>query len=195
MQLPLAVRSDAGPVSRTPFAPGAAASYDAVHGKGVRPMKNCMRIPTRSVGFTLIEVMITVAVVAILAAIALPSYIDYVTRSKLVESKTNLSDMRTRMEQYFLDNRTYPTACDTYNSAAPAPAGHIYLPATQKFFTIDCGTPTASTYTVTATGNGAVTGFIFTVNEANVHATSAVPSGWNTPSPNTCWVSRKNGDC
>ncbi len=56
-------------------------------------------------GFTLIEVMITVAVIAILAAVALPNYIEYVTRSKLVEAKTNLSDMRTRLEQYFLDNR------------------------------------------------------------------------------------------
>ncbi len=59
-------------------------------------------------GFTLIEVMITVAVVAILAAVALPQYFDYVTRSRLVEAKTSLVDMRTRLEQYFLDNRTYP---------------------------------------------------------------------------------------
>ena len=59
-------------------------------------------------GFTLIEVMITVAVVAILAAVAMPQYFDYVTRSRLVEAKTNLVDMRTRLEQFFLDNRAYP---------------------------------------------------------------------------------------
>jgi len=158
-------------------------------------MKKYTRIHLRGNGFTLIEVMITVAVVAILAAVALPSYIDYVTRSKLVESKTNLSDMRTRMEQYFLDNRSYPTGgCDAY-ATTPAPAGHIYLPATQKFFTIDCPTLTASTYTVRAIGNGAVAGFTFTVDQSNTHVTFAVPSGWNKPNPNTCWVSRKNGDC
>ncbi len=62
-------------------------------------------------GFTLIEVMITVAVVAIIAAVALPNYFDYIARSRLVEAKTNLADMRTRLEQFFLDNRTYPATC------------------------------------------------------------------------------------
>ncbi len=70
-------------------------------------------------GFTLIEVMITVAVIAILAAVALPSYIEYVTRSKLVEAKTNLSDMRTRLEQYFLDNRKYPSVRSVRSGLAP----------------------------------------------------------------------------
>ena len=80
--------------------------------------------------------MITVAVIAILAAVALPSYIDYVTRSRIVEAKTNLTDMRTRLEQYFLDNRAYPDACIAA-AAGPAPAGKIYLPAGLKFFTVD----------------------------------------------------------
>src|SRR5262252_747950 len=84
-------------------------------------------------GFTLIEVMITVAVIAILAAVALPSYLDYVTRGNLVEARSNLSDMRTRLEQYFLDNRAYPGACIAYASGAP-PAGKIYLPANIKNF-------------------------------------------------------------
>jgi type IV pilus assembly protein PilE len=157
-------------------------------------MNKYMRKHSRNGGFTLIEVMITVAIVAILAAIALPSYIDYLTRSKLVESKTNLSDMRTRMEQYFLDNRTYPTGgCATYDATTPAPATKIYLPSTQKFFTITCGALTATTYTVTATGVGAVAGFVFTVDQTNAHKTTAVPAGWTTST--VCWVSRKNGDC
>jgi type IV pilus assembly protein PilE len=134
--------------------------------------------------------MITVAVIAILAAVALPNYVDYVTRSKLVEAKTNLSDMRTRLEQYFLDNRAYPTTCATYAPGAP-PANTIYLPASIKNFAIDCPTLTASTYTVRAQGIG----FTFTIDQANNKVTVAVPGNWHTPSPNTCWVSRKNGDC
>jgi type IV pilus assembly protein PilE len=156
------------------------------------PMKTYSRIESRRGGFTLIEVMITVAVVAILAAVALPSYIEYVTRSKLVEAKSNLSDMRTRMEQYFLDNRTYPTACIAAASG-PAPAGKIYLPASAKFFTTACSNLSATTYTVTATGIGTGFGFVYTVDQSNTRQTTAVPAGWTTST--VCWVSRKNGDC
>ena len=138
-------------------------------------------------GFTLIEVMITVAVIAIIAAVALPSYIDYATRGKLVEAKTNLSDMRTRLEQYFLDNRAYPTTCAAYASGAP-PTNTIYLPASIKNFAITCAL-TDTTYTVTATGLG----FVFTIDQANAKKTTTVPSGWSTST--VCWVSRKNGDC
>ena len=79
-------------------------------------------------GFTLIEVMITVAVVAILAAVALPNYFDYITRSRIVEAKTNLADMRTRLEQYFLDNRAYPATpgnCLRIGSRASARRKHL----------------------------------------------------------------------
>jgi type IV pilus assembly protein PilE len=151
--------------------------------------RSCTNHPVA--GFTLIEVMITVAVIAILAAVALPNYFDYVTRSRLVEAKTNLADMRTRLEQYFLDNRAYPGSC-VAAASGPAPAGKIYLPASAKFFTTTC-TLTATTYTVTATGTGSMTGFVFTVDEANTRKTTAVKSGWTTS--NVCWISRKNGDC
>jgi type IV pilus assembly protein PilE len=151
------------------------------------PMKRSKREASRFGGFTLIEVMITVAVIAILAAVALPSYIEYVTRSKLVEAKTNLSDMRTRLEQYFLDNRAYPNECRTYATGAP-PAGVIYKPASIKNFAIDCaGLPAA--YTVSATGLG----FTFTIDQTNARQTTVVPAGWTTST--VCWVSRKNGDC
>ena len=144
-------------------------------------------------GFTLIEVMITVAVVAILAAVAMPQYFDYVTRSRLVEAKTNLVDMRTRLEQFFLDNRTYPTSCIAAG-AAPS-AVQINLPANAKFFTVTCGNLSATTYRVTATGTGSMAGFAFTINEANTRVTTGVKTGWATPNPNTCWVSRKSGEC
>jgi len=156
-------------------------------------MKSLPLTNRRVAGFTLIEVMITVAVVAILAAVALPNYIDYVTRSRLVEAKTSLSDMRTRMEQYFLDNRAYPANC-VAATIVPAGVGNINLPASAKFFTVTCALA-AATYTVTATGVGSMAGFVFTVNEANTRMTTGVKAGWTAPSPNTCWIGRKNGDC
>ena len=153
-----------------------------------------MKRPKRSAavsnfgGFTLIEVMITVAVIAILAAVALPNYVEYVTRSRLVEAKTNLSDMRTRLEQYFLDNRKYPGTCAAYAAGAP-PANTIYLPASVKNFTVTCPTLTNTTYTVQAQGLG----FTFTIDQTNVRQTTVAPAGWTTSA--VCWVSRKNGDC
>jgi prepilin-type N-terminal cleavage/methylation domain-containing protein len=60
-------------------------------------------------GFTLIELMITVAIIAILAAIAVPNYTDYITRSKFTEAHGMLGDLRVKMEQYYMDNRRYGT--------------------------------------------------------------------------------------
>ena len=143
----------------------------------------------RTSGFTLIEVMIALAVVAILGAIALPSYRDYVTRGKITEATSNLADMRVKMEQYFQDNRTYFGACAA-GTAAPLPPA-----ATVKYFAFTCPTLTATTFTVTATGSaaGGMTGFVYTVDQDNVQATTGVPSGWATNA--TCWVIRKGGTC
>ncbi|MCP3852652.1 MAG: prepilin-type N-terminal cleavage/methylation domain-containing protein [Gammaproteobacteria bacterium] len=71
-----------------------------------------------SKGFTLIEIMIVVAVVAILAAIAVPSYSDYVLRAKRVDAANKLMDIANRQQQYFLDNRSYGTAAQLYVTAA-----------------------------------------------------------------------------
>ena len=58
-------------------------------------------------GFTLIELMITVAIVAILAAVALPSYQSYVMRSKRADAKNALLDLASRQERYFSINNAY----------------------------------------------------------------------------------------
>jgi type IV pilus assembly protein PilE len=158
---------------------------------GKRSMKSSSCSRVRTYGFTLIEVMITVAIIAIIASVALPSYFEYVTRSRIVEAKTNLSDMRTRLEQYFFDNRAYPTACIAAASGAPG-AGNIYLPAGPKFFNSTCAL-TATTYTVTATGTGSMAGFVYTIDQSNTRATTSTGS-WGKSST-TCWISKKSGEC
>mgnify|MGYP003527119509 CR=1 FL=1 len=55
--------------------------------------------------------MVTIVIISILAAIAIPSYRDYVVRGALPEAFSTLSAHRVKMEQFFQDNRTYAGAC------------------------------------------------------------------------------------
>lgn len=58
-------------------------------------------------GFTLIELMVVIAIVGVLAAVAYPSYSDYVTRSKRTTAKSLLVMLADRQEQFFIDNKRY----------------------------------------------------------------------------------------
>jgi type IV pilus assembly protein PilE len=139
-------------------------------------------------GFTLIEVMVVVAIVAILASIALPSYTDYVKRGKIQEATTNLLTMRTKLEQYYQDNRRYDGACAA-GTVAP-------LPTDQRYFSVACafGPTPSQTYTVTATGQGDLTGFVYTINQANARVSTVTGvSGWTGNA--SCWVTKKGGLC
>jgi type IV pilus assembly protein PilE len=135
-------------------------------------------------GMTLIELMVVIAIIAILASIGVPSYRDYVTRGKLAEAYATLAAQRVKMEQYYQDLRTYNGAC-TNGTVAPQPTG--------KYFTYACNIAD-QTYTITATGSATqgVGGFTFTVNQNNAR-TSAGPSGWTGSA--TCWIRNKAGDC
>ena len=149
---------------------------------------NTMRAQRRSVGgFTLIELMIVVAIVAILLAIALPSYTDYVTRGKLTEAQNTLSAYRVSMEQYYQDNRSYLATAGGGCGVNPATAS-----SGLKYFTVAC-TPAASgsTYFADATGLG----FEFQIDNTNARSTPIAPAGWGAPSVAGCWVVRKGGGC
>jgi type IV pilus assembly protein PilE len=140
-------------------------------------------------GFTLLELMITVAIVAILASIALPVYNDYITRGKLVEAHAALGAQRVRMEQYYQDLRTYTGACDAGTVATVSDTQHFELVGHCDI------TAGGQGYLLHAIGKAGtdVEGFEFTVNEANQRATVSAKTGWTANA--TCWVRNKGGEC
>jgi len=143
----------------------------------------------RSRGFTLIELMIVVAIVAILTTIAYPNYRDYVIRGQLTDATQGLSAVRANMERYFQDNRTY-LAIGAFTP--PCTAANV---AYGKF-NISCPPIDATHFTATAAGIGGsnVDGFTFTVNELNAQVTTVAP-----PAPHsflscpTAWVTKTGG--
>ena len=148
-----------------------------------RPLKQ-MRAQN---GFTLIELLVVVAIIGIIAAIAVPQYSDYVTRGKIAEAISNLTEMRAKLEQHFQDNRTYVGACAA-GTVAPLPTG--------RYFTYTCPTLGATTFTVTATGvaTQALGGFAYTIDQSNVKTTTmSTPSTWTGST--SCWVTTKSGSC
>ena len=137
---------------------------------------------TRQRAFTLIEVMIAVGIVAILSAIAIPSYSNYIIRGRLAEMTNAMSALRADMERYFNDNRTY--------AALPAP---IVSPCTNPpsvagKYTLACvlvaGPPAG--VIIVGTGAAQLTGFTFTLSSDGTQATTAAPAGWGTNTTKWC---------
>jgi type IV pilus assembly protein PilE len=137
--------------------------------------------------------MVTVAIVAILAAVALPSYTDYVTRSKFTEAHSHLADLRVKMEQRFQDARDYSAG-----PCAPTGPGGAQV----KYFTFTCPVaPALSTFTLQAAGIAGtdLEGIAFTVNESNQRATvvtggSKMADKGYTSNAN-CWITKKPNQC
>jgi type IV pilus assembly protein PilE len=145
-------------------------------------------------GFTLIELMIAVAVIGILLGVGLPAYSDYVKRGKLIEGTSTLSDGRVKIEQYFQDNRTYTTIAVVL--AMNGCVSTLPLPAATTNFNYSCSNLSTTTYTITATGIGSLAGFIYTIDQDNAKKTTNAPAGWAKPTmPATCWIVKKGGGC
>ncbi len=130
----------------------------------------------------MLELMVAVAIAAILASIALNSYAGYVTRARLSDAWDGLANYRLRMEQAYQDGGSYGTAACTV--ATPAPT---------KYFTFACALANGGmTFVATATSTAAMPGYAYAVSDDGVQSTTAFPDASGLPA--SCWLSRV-GDC
>ena len=132
-------------------------------------------------GFTLVELMIVVAIIGILASIALPNYTNYVKRGKAAEATSTLAQMRNAMERWYQDN---PVSGYT---GAPCT-----VPTDVKYFSYACAIADRENYTITASpvaGQG-MNNFQFTIDEGNNKT-----SNFDGTTGPTCWLTSKQGTC
>jgi type IV pilus assembly protein PilE len=132
-------------------------------------------------GFTLIELMVALAILGILSAIAYPSYAQYARQSKITEGVALLSQYELSMEQASQDNGNYGV-----NACA------VTVPAATAYFTVTCALATGGqSYVATATGSGTMAGYSYTISDTGSKTTTAFVG--YSPLPATCWVMTKRG--
>jgi len=142
----------------------------------------------KSSGFTLIEVMVTMAIIGILAAVAFPSYTRYIQKGKIVEATNQLSVSRVQLEQYYQDNKDY--------GSTAAACGNSIGALTGDSFDFDCNWGTVGNdqgFLITATGKAGMINFKFTVDQDNTRKTVEFPGAGTLPKD--CWIYSPGDSC
>jgi type IV pilus assembly protein PilE len=126
----------------------------------------------KSHGFTLLELMITVAVIGILAAIGYPSYLDQIRKARRAEAQSLLMNIAARQQQMLLDTRSYAATVSALNITVPGTVQQTYGVA------ISVGTAAVPSFTATATPSG---------SQAADKCGAMSINQTGTKSPSSCW--------
>ncbi len=128
-------------------------------------------------GFTLIDLVIAIAVIAILATIALPAYSNYIRRAKIHDAFNFLVALRAKQELYWIDAHDYgPSAC-----AIGA------LPGSSQYFSYTCDINNSQQgYLITAKGQGDLLNYNFTIDQSGRRITIDFPG--ISALPVSCWM-------
>lgn len=133
----------------------------------------------RVAGVTMMELLIVLVIVAILAAIAMNSYRQYILRGNRTYATRALQDLASREESYYFNNNAYTTSMTTLGASSSAPSTGT------AYYTVQVASASSSDYTVQATAIGTQTQdtrcLSFTLSRAGVQSSTG------TGSSQTCW--------
>ena len=137
-------------------------------------------------GFSLTELMITLAIAAIIAAVAIPGYRDHMLRARIPEATSTLSALAMRLEQHYQDNQAYG---DKNGCAVAMPSDEVF-----KF---ECSADNGGqSFLLKESGKspGAMSDFVFTLDQNGNAMTTQLPAAWGT-APFNCWISKRSSTC
>ena len=173
------------------------------HNQGMKLRVNrasvrCVAVPrsASAKGFTLVELMIAVAVLAILAAIAYPSYVDSVRKSRRADAMGALMQVQTEQEKLrancpqYAGSLTGSRACGA--DAAATSIGLSSATTLGGFYTLSLSNASATGYTATATATGSQSSDTacrtFTLTVSGLSVTSSAANSSSTDTSSTCWI-------
>ncbi len=134
-------------------------------------------------GITLIELMIAVAIVAILASIAMPAYNQYVVKSRRSEAKSAVMELGQYMERYYTTNSAYNKisgAVSTSLQASDLPYHSLPKDGGTAYYSVAVSS-TAATYTITISPTGVMASDScgnYTINQTGTHSPTSGSSCW-----------------